>query len=253
MSSNGTPQLPDTDEVSGDEVLILIGAITGLLVGLFALRYVCVFCIDLCILRDTRLMCLQLKAFLRRYGLGDRGRNDEQNSDGRHGDVEMPTPSMIRTEANGMSSLLRGLTKEQRTAVLESVLPSKVASARDLSSWRREQLLQTSCMKSCAQLKKHPPDPKESKPTTQETSGIINQTLPIEGGTTCAICLNDIVIGDSTLAESSCSHVFHRVCILEWLDKNTACPYCRTQMITMKELSDAIHDVVPKRDQEVPE
>eukprot|EP00934_Nitzschia_sp_Nitz4_P003108 Nitzschia sp. Nitz4//scaffold107_size73032//44997//46141//NITZ4_005763-RA/size73032-processed-gene-0.127-mRNA-1//-1//CDS//3329532602//3098//frame0 len=45
----------------------------------------------------------------------------------------------------------------------------------------------------------------------------------------CAICLLDYEPGDTlvTSHNAMCSHAFHRICILEWLRGNDACPCCR--------------------------
>lgn len=70
---------------------------------------------------------------------------------------------------------------------------------------------------------------------------------------TCAICLDDFgtcipmnvlvcvryriltsqkVEGESINDTSRCPHVFHKACLMEWLDKHDMCPCCRCTMIT---------------------
>jgi hypothetical protein len=51
----------------------------------------------------------------------------------------------------------------------------------------------------------------------------------------CAICLE--VFADATAADPlplraipSCSHAFHKHCILKWLRLNAVCPVCRRQL-----------------------
>ncbi|KAG0552448.1 hypothetical protein BDA96_01G508400 [Sorghum bicolor] len=56
----------------------------------------------------------------------------------------------------------------------------------------------------------------------------------------CAICLEDFddaAAADplSLRAMPSCSHVFHKHCILKWLRLNAVCPVCRCQLPTEDE------------------
>mmetsp|Transcript_30826 Transcript_30826/g.46761 ORF Transcript_30826/g.46761 Transcript_30826/m.46761 type:complete len:247 (+) Transcript_30826:58-798(+) len=46
---------------------------------------------------------------------------------------------------------------------------------------------------------------------------------------TCSICLEKFREGDGVII-SACSHVFHRECVLEWLQKKDGCPMCRQSM-----------------------
>jgi len=47
----------------------------------------------------------------------------------------------------------------------------------------------------------------------------------------CSICLDPYINGEEISASESCSHIFHKDCVLEWLLKSDLCPCCRTQMI----------------------
>ncbi|XP_018459203.1 E3 ubiquitin protein ligase RIE1 isoform X2 [Raphanus sativus] len=42
----------------------------------------------------------------------------------------------------------------------------------------------------------------------------------------CAICLDQFKTGE-TLVHLPCTHKFHSICLLPWLDTNVYCPYCR--------------------------
>jgi len=50
--------------------------------------------------------------------------------------------------------------------------------------------------------------------------------IPVE----CPICLEEYVEGVFVIESKHCSHIFHRSCILLWLEKNAGCPCCRKSM-----------------------
>jgi len=52
-----------------------------------------------------------------------------------------------------------------------------------------------------------------------------------EDRATCAICLAEYETGDLVISSKMCDHLFHRDCLLEWLEKNDKCPFCRVDMV----------------------
>jgi len=54
--------------------------------------------------------------------------------------------------------------------------------------------------------------------------------IPPGQDNTCPICLSDLVIGDSARV-LSCTHIFHKQCVDEWLRVNASCPTCRKRII----------------------
>ncbi|CAF4199589.1 unnamed protein product [Rotaria sordida] len=42
----------------------------------------------------------------------------------------------------------------------------------------------------------------------------------------CSICLGDFNITD-ILLQLTCKHIYHRECLLHWLQTHYRCPYCR--------------------------
>ena len=45
--------------------------------------------------------------------------------------------------------------------------------------------------------------------------------------TKCAICLNEFLGLDIIKAFNKCEHIFHKVCLLNWLKKSDSCPLCK--------------------------
>lgn len=51
-----------------------------------------------------------------------------------------------------------------------------------------------------------------------------------EGGSEspCPICLDELVVGESAVRMPCCSNIFHRLCVVRWLGKESGrCPVCR--------------------------
>ncbi|XP_028799876.1 E3 ubiquitin-protein ligase DZIP3-like [Neltuma alba] len=46
----------------------------------------------------------------------------------------------------------------------------------------------------------------------------------------CAICLEDFKVGFLEVTRLPCSHLFHKACIVEWLQNDGICPLCRFRM-----------------------
>lgn len=52
---------------------------------------------------------------------------------------------------------------------------------------------------------------------------------------TCAICLDEFEEGELLNVSNKCPHVFHKECLIMWLDRHDVCPCCRRLMITNSE------------------
>lgn len=61
----------------------------------------------------------------------------------------------------------------------------------------------------------------------------------------CAICLCPYEEGDIRMFSKRCTHVFHRLCVLEWLVKaHHECPCCRVEMVTKAEIKDVSQSLI---------
>ncbi|XP_010552573.1 PREDICTED: E3 ubiquitin-protein ligase RDUF1-like [Tarenaya hassleriana] len=71
---------------------------------------------------------------------------------------------------------------------------------------------------------------KSGRPPASKASVDALPAVEIEsGGGECAICLDDMVVGE-TGKEMPCKHRFHGQCIEKWLLLHGSCPVCRFEM-----------------------
>lgn len=66
----------------------------------------------------------------------------------------------------------------------------------------------------------------EIEPLTYEIELNNHCAEPDEIGQNCSICREDI-LEDDVLTKIGCNHLFHYLCLDEWLDHNNTCPLCR--------------------------
>lgn len=52
------------------------------------------------------------------------------------------------------------------------------------------------------------------------------------------------VQGDTVVSGTSCSHLFHKTCAFEWLQKHDHCPYCRKEMMTPNEMLATANEIL---------
>jgi hypothetical protein len=68
-------------------------------------------------------------------------------------------------------------------------------------------------------------NPKTAPPDVLDALGTMDASAADLEGELCAVCMQPLEHGDSTLAVLPCSHSFHRTCIREWLSRcSTKCP-----------------------------
>uniref|UniRef100_A0A7S4T2D0 RING-type domain-containing protein n=1 Tax=Ditylum brightwellii TaxID=49249 RepID=A0A7S4T2D0_9STRA len=64
--------------------------------------------------------------------------------------------------------------------------------------------------------------------------------LPYQGSIDeCPICVEKFTEGQMINVSNKCSHVFHKDCIMSWLERHIRCPCCRTELFTKEELNSA--------------
>mmetsp|Transcript_16978 Transcript_16978/g.23300 ORF Transcript_16978/g.23300 Transcript_16978/m.23300 type:complete len:290 (-) Transcript_16978:311-1180(-) len=134
---------------------------------------------------------------------------------------------------------LVGITSAERRQILEKVLISKTYA------------------ETCAARKANNASNNDEAATATERGGetleasfqnenAANTTTEEEGynESTCAICINDYGQEDIVMHGTSCQHIFHKECLLEWLDKHDVCPTCRKDMMTSDEFKNAAKSVL---------
>jgi len=61
----------------------------------------------------------------------------------------------------------------------------------------------------------------------------------------CSICLSEFFVGEEIMRVKSgqtCTHKFHKSCLLSWLDSHNFCPLCRFEMVNESELEEAMKE-----------
>ena len=69
----------------------------------------------------------------------------------------------------------------------------------------------------------------EGAVTAEEVAENVGNVVVEGSGKDCPICLEELVVG-SEAACMPCSHVFHDLCIVTWLNKKKRCPCCRFKL-----------------------
>ena len=59
--------------------------------------------------------------------------------------------------------------------------------------------------------------------------------VPVSDTYTCAVCLEELSLGDSNMATTGCGHTFHLTCLLKSLLQKNLCPMCRAPIEDVRE------------------
>ena len=57
----------------------------------------------------------------------------------------------------------------------------------------------------------------------------LKEKLILNDDMICSICLENLKDDNSVIL--NCEHIYHKICIKEWLKKNNSCPNCRINII----------------------
>lgn len=148
------------------------------------------------------------------------------------------------------SPIQERLTSPQRRRILERVLTwRQYSDAKQVSNDVESQQVtdeEEAATKSSGQVKYDDMDfnvPKQEqqhegphaheKTLTTTTTTATSLAIPCHEEPTdssCAICLDDFM--DDEVVNADHKHVFHRECLLEWLDRHSVCPCCRRCVVT---------------------
>jgi hypothetical protein len=63
--------------------------------------------------------------------------------------------------------------------------------------------------------------------TTTSSKGTSEQDPRLSAQYTCAVCLEDLCLGNTNMTTTGCGHTFHLSCLLKSLNTKNLCPMCR--------------------------
>jgi len=61
-------------------------------------------------------------------------------------------------------------------------------------------------------------------------------TKPIYDTGICTVCLEEFQDGEEILV-LPCRHIFHDPCVMQWLEKEGACPFCKTPLLPKRQIN----------------
>lgn len=133
-------------------------------------------------------------------------------------------------------AVLANMTEEERSKVLLEVLriqPWSSQMPKDLSSKEALEMIKD----------EHPIVESSSSssvsPKDEENQNTLPQKYEKEHeDTMCAICMEDYKQNDEVTIGATCSHMYHKDCLLHWMSSNhDFCPYCREYFFDVSEFS----------------
>lgn len=76
---------------------------------------------------------------------------------------------------------------------------------------------------------------RQCNPTPRKTGTVVSEKAVAVEVSTCVICLEVVYPADTSngmqkLHALSCGHLFHAVCIQQWLDESMTCPLCKHEV-----------------------
>ena len=73
---------------------------------------------------------------------------------------------------------------------------------------------------------------------------VVDDPFQSDSYTACAICIDNYDDADEVFVGEDCNHMFHKECLLDWLQRHDGCPCCRKNMITSVQMKEAAMEVL---------
>lgn len=235
MSSATATTATAGNDVGPEEGLLIGAAVIGLLIALVVLRFAFNTFLDVCILRQdprrtwkewtrsSQQWWRRTRAVLLWGGDNDNNDNAHQRDNELPGVASLPLDTVGATGRNRLASSEVELEKKNelcRMHRLLQVLPESILTEQDIEQWKE----------------------KHDSTTTTITTLAIDQKAQQQGTTisSCSICLQELCPGDRVFWAQQCDHVFHKPCIVKWMDRSLHCPNCRMQLVSSSILEQAL-------------
>jgi len=128
---------------------------------------------------------------------------------------------------------IRIMTREERRKAMEELLGIKI----DIPAvCEGENKLEPSGNDNQSKLGTMPSSPNASVDSSNE-------------GPICSICLAEYENADSVFKSTSCPHMYHKECLMEWLERrnNTECPCCRDPLVSDEKVWETVQRMRKER------
>lgn len=73
---------------------------------------------------------------------------------------------------------------------------------------------------------------------------VVDDPFQSDSYTACAICIDNYDDADEVFVGEDCNHMFHKECLLDWLQRHDGCPCCRKNMITSEQMKEVAMEVL---------
>ena len=84
----------------------------------------------------------------------------------------------------------------------------------------------------------------QTTPSTPSQAPVVDDPFQSDSYTACAICIDNYDDADEVFVGEDCNHMFHKECLLDWLQRHDGCPCCRKNMITSEQMKGAAMEVL---------
>lgn len=126
---------------------------------------------------------------------------------------------------------LTSMTDAERRAVLDKMLVGKPYEAHKQ-------------MASVAETAQPDIESQQPVPPSSSQTPAADDPFQSDSYTACAICIDHYDDTDEVYVGEDCNHMFHKECLLDWLQRHDGCPCCRKNMITSDQMKGAALEVL---------